>query len=731
MIGCYNIAMKNPFKIEDPEFAAQAEKYENPIPSRSALMAFLDSEKKFLKKDAIAEQIGINNSEQMAGLEARLNSMVRDGQLIVNRRGGFGVRKKLQLIQGRVNAHSDGFGFLISDELENDAFITPRQMRMVMDGDVVVADVKISDTKAGKSEAFIVEVIKRAHTTVAGKLIHEQGLAYLSADNNSIGNIMIPNESLHGAQHNDYVIVNIKKYPYQQRPAFGEVIAVLGQQLNHELSMQLTIASENLPHEWPADVEKIRAAIPKNVDHKNLAPHKDIRKMPLITIDGEDARDFDDAVFVEPTKNGYRLLVAIADVSQYVTPESPLDKEAINRGTSVYFPGKVIPMLPLELSNGICSLNPDQDRLAMVCEMHIDGAGEIQNYEFYRGLMRSHARCTYDDVWEFLDSGENPNNWSKIVIESIKHQYDLYHKLQQQKHARGGIEFNSTDISIHIGKDGLVDDIQQYERNDAHKLIENFMISANVCAAKFLEKHKIPAAFRCHNPPPESKVNDLIIFLKGLGITPDFKGEPTPKDLTQLLDKIQHREDSDLIEQVVLRSQSLATYEAENGGHFGLALSHYAHFTSPIRRYPDLMVHRAINHVVYHKNKPYIYSHEQAVQLCAECSMTERRAESAAREVDARLKCLFMQQFIGDIMVGKVSGVTRFGLFVQLEQYQVDGLIHVTSLPNDYYQYDPIKHQLTGERGGERFRLTDHIQVKVAHVDVDDRKIDFEFIGRA
>src|SRR5690554_2127697 len=327
-------------------------------------MAMFDNDNKFLIKGAIAEQIGINNYQQMAGLEARLNSMVRDGQLIVNRRGGFGVRKKLQLIQGRVNAHSDGFGFLISAELENDAFITPRQMRMVMDGDVVVADVKISDTKAGKSEAFIVEVIKRAHTTVAGKLIHEEGLAYLSADNNSIDNIMIPNESLHGAQHIDYVIVNIKKYPYQNRPAFGEVIAVLGQQLNHELSMQLTIVSENLPHEWPSDVEKMRDKIPKEVDHKGLGPHKDIRNLLLITIDGEDSRDFDDAVYVEPTVKGYKLLVAIADVSHYVTPESPLDREAFHRGTSVYFPGKVIPMLPLELSNGICSLNPNQDRLS-------------------------------------------------------------------------------------------------------------------------------------------------------------------------------------------------------------------------------------------------------------------------------------------------------------------------------------------------------------------------------
>ncbi len=656
--------------------------------------------------------------------------MVRDGQLLVNRRNGYGVRKKLELIQGRVSAHSDGFGFLISDELEDDAFITPKQMRMVMDGDVVLADVQPAHKGNGKHDAFIVEVLQRAHATVAGRLVDEEGLAYVKADNSRISDIMIPREAMGSAKHNDYVTVSIKKYPDKHRPAFGEVIAILGQQLNHELSMQLTIVSEGLPHEWPESVENYRNQIPKTVDEPNIGPHKDIRHLPLVTIDGADARDFDDAVYAEPTDSGYKLLVAIADVSTYVRPDYPLDKEAYNRGTSVYFPGRVIPMLPLELSNGICSLNPHVDRLSMVCEMHINGSGEIQSYEFYRGLMHSHARITYDEAWAYLDGGENTKDWPAAVTESLQHQYHLFKILQQEKHARGGIEFNSTDVFIHIGEDGMVDDIQPYTRNDAHKLIENFMISANVCAAKFIEKHGVPASFRCHNPPPESKVRDLSTFLKGLGVTPNFRDNPTPKDLTKLLNQIQHREDKNLIEQVVLRSQSLASYEASNAGHFGLALTHYAHFTSPIRRYPDLMVHRAIDHIVYHKNERYRYTDGQAEEMNKQCSLTERRAETASREVDARLKCLFMQQFIGDEMLGTVSGVTRFGLFVQLEQYQVDGLIHVTSLPNDYYHHDGIKHQLTGERGGNRFRLTDHVMVKIAAVDLDDRRIDFDYVGK-
>lgn len=722
--------MKNPFNIPDPEFAEQVKKYDNPIPSRTALIKFLEQEKKLLKLESIALKIGIQNDEQFDGLRIRLKSMVRDGQLLVNRCGGYGVRKKLELIQGRVSAHSDGFGFLISEELEEDAFITPKQMRMVMDGDIVLADVQDAYRGNGKQDAYIVEVLQRAHATVAGRLVDESGLAYMKADNSRIGDIMIPRELMGTAKHNDYVTVSIKKYPEKHRPAYGEVIAILGQQLNHELSMQLTIVSEGLPNEWPEEVEKYRPQIPKNVEESELEPHKDIRHLPLVTIDGADARDFDDAVYVEPTEHGFKLLVAIADVSSYVNPGTPLDKEAYNRGTSVYFPGKVIPMLPLELSNGICSLNPDVDRLSMVCEMHFNGMGEVLSYEFYRGLMHSHARITYDEAWSYLNEGANPKQWPESVTESLQHQYHLFKILQNEKHARGGIEFNSSDVFIEIGEDGMVSNIQQYTRNDAHKLIENFMIAANVCAARFIEKHGVPASFRCHNPPPESKVKDLTAFLKGLGVTPNFRNNPTPKDLAKLLSQIQHREDKNLIEQVILRSQSLATYEAENAGHFGLALTHYAHFTSPIRRYPDLMVHRAIDHILYHKDKKYRYSEARAMEMNKQCSMTERRAETASREVDARLKCLFMQQFIGDEMVGTVSGVTRFGLFVELDQYQVDGLIHVTSLPNDYYHHDSIKHQLTGERGGNRFRLTDKVMVKIAAVDLDDRKIDFDYVGK-
>lgn len=723
--------MKNPFKIDDPEFAKQASQYEHPVPSRVALIQFLETHDKLLKLEQIAEAIGIETDEQYIGLKSRLKAMVKDGQLIVNRRKRYGARSKMNFIQGRVEAHADGFGFLISSELKEDAFITPRQMRQVMSGDVVLADIRRDSKSSNRQEAFIVEVLDRAHSTVAGKLIQEQGQAYVQADNNKLADIIIPNESLGSAKHNDYVTVSITQYPSRHRPAFGQVIAVLGQQLNHQLSMQLTIVSEGLPHQWPDKVEAIRAQLPTSVDIQDIGEHQDIRDLPLITIDGADARDFDDAVYVEAKESGYRLVVAIADVSSYVKPRTVLDKEAYHRGTSVYFPGKVIPMLPVELSNGICSLNPNVDRLSMVCDMHIDATGEVTSYEFYRGLMESHARCTYDEVWHYLDQQKPRDNWPEPVLESLQQMYTLFHIMQQQKYARGAIEFRSTDVKIDINTQGMVDDIQPYTRNDAHKIIENFMIAANVCAARFIEKHKVPGAFRVHQPPPESKVKDLLSFLQGLGVRPRFSEQPTPKEFAQLSSQIKHRADSDLIQQVMLRSQSLATYESKNGGHFGLALSHYGHFTSPIRRYPDLLVHRAIDYILYGKKESgsYLYGQTRMEEMCKQCSMTERRAEMASREVDARLKCLFMQQFVGEDMVGVVSGVTRFGLFVVLEQYQVDGLVHVTSLPNDYYDYDSVQHKLQGERSGQVFQLLDKIKVRIAAVDVDDRKIDFDFIS--
>jgi ribonuclease R len=722
---------KNPFNIPDPEFAQQLEKYQHPVPSRGALLTFLNEQKKILSLDKIANKIGVKNDQQLEGLRRRLNAMINDGSLFINRKRGYGVRDKTDLIKGVIQAHADGFGFLVSPELEKDGFILPREMRKVMDGDTVLASIQPGRRK-NKEEAFIVEVLERAHKTLVGKFFNKKGQGIVEPDNSAIDDIIIPSGSEATANDGDYVTVLINEYPNHHRPAIGEVIAILGQKLNSRLAMELTMAASNLPHEWPDDFDRVVSYIPTHVTDEDLSPDvRDIRNLPLVTIDGEDARDFDDAVYAEKNGKGWRLIVAIADVSKYVQPNSELDKEAFKRGTSVYFPGKVIPMLPLELSNGICSLNPQVDRMCMVCDMQVNSTGQVTSYDFYRAVMHSHARITYKQCWKYLSERNKQQKWHKKVPVALDTMNDLYKAMMIEKNQRGAITFNSTDVFISIDKEGQVSGITPYTRNDAHKLIEAFMIAANICAAKFVEKHKIPAAYRVHDTPPERKLTDLKAFLQSLGIKPRFSEPVQPKDFERIINQIQDRDDVNLIESVLLRSQSLASYEAGNGGHFGLALEHYAHFTSPIRRYPDLMIHRAIDYIINKKRpKRYIYSPQKAEEMAAQCSLTERRAETASRDVDARLKCMYMEQFIGEEMTGIISGVTHFGVFVTLDNIMVDGLIHVTSLPNDYYHHEPIQHKLVGERSGHKFQLAEKLKIKVAAVSIDDRKIDFEFIEK-
>ena len=599
--------MKNPFKIPDPEFAQQLKKYKNPIPSRTALLGFLTQQKKILSLEKIATKIGIKSDEQSEALRRRLNAMINDGSLFINRKRGYGVRDKTDLIKGVVQAHADGFGFLVSPELEKDGFIMPQEMRKVMDGDTVLASLQPGRRK-NKEEAFIIEVLERAHKTLAGKYSHKNGQGIVVPDNQTIDDIIVPAGSEVNANNGDFVMVMINEYPNRHRPALGEIIAVLGQKLNSRLAMELTMAAQNLPNQWPENFDSVVKYIPTQVVEDDLNDQvKDIRHLPLVTIDGEDARDFDDAVYSEKNTKGWRLIVAIADVSKYVPANSSIDKEAYNRGTSVYFPGKVIPMLPLELSNGICSLNPQVDRMCMVCDMQINSSGQIINHDFYRAVMHSHARITYKQCWNYLDKQIKQETWDAKVAPALDTMNNLYKAMMLEKNQRGAITFNSTDVHISIDAKGQVSGITPYTRNDAHKLIEAFMIAANISAAKFVEKHKVPAAYRVHDTPPERKLTDLKAFLHSLGIKPDFNDPVEPKDFEKIINQIQTREDVALIESVLLRSQSLASYEAENGGHFGLALKHYAHFTSPIRRYPDLMIHRAIDYIINKKQTKKIY----------------------------------------------------------------------------------------------------------------------------
>jgi ribonuclease R len=455
-----------------------------------------------------------------------------------------------------------------------------------------------------------------------------------------------------------------------------------------------------------------------------------LRELPLVTIDGADARDFDDAVYAQRRKNGWRLVVAIADVSSYVKPGSALDQEAELRATSVYFPGRVIPMLPEALSNGLCSLKPDVDRLCLVCDMSIDNSGNVTRSRFEAAVMRSQARLTYEQVWDWLVSGKPEiRPGAGAVSSSLKDLYGLYKAFRRARTQRGAIDFESTEVKFQFDERGAVEDILPYERNDAHMLIEECMITANVEAAKFLLRNRLPAPFRAHEPPQPDRVESLEQFLRGLGIRIPWKRRPEPRDFEQIVQQVKGREDQPLIMAVLLRAQSLATYQVANTGHFGLALEAYAHFTSPIRRYPDLMVHRAIHYVLKHRGtEGFPWSRDRVEKLAEQCSHRARRAEEAERDVNDRLKAYFMERHIGDVFKGQVTGVTSFGMFVEIARNHVSGLVHITSLPNDYYHYDPVVHRLTGDRTGKVFQLAQKVKVKVVAVNVDERKIDFELV---
>jgi ribonuclease R len=548
-------------------------------------------------------------------------------------------------------------------------------------------------------------------------------------------NIMIPPDARLEAQHGQLVVCEIVQAPDAKRPPIGGVLAVLGDKLTASLAVEAAIHGHEIPHEFPPEVLAQAAAVPVDVEPATAAARVDLRSLPLVTIDGEDAKDFDDAVYCEPNRNGFRLVVAIADVSHYVRPGTPLDVEATKRATSVYFPGFVVPMLPETLSNGICSLKPKVDRLCFVCDMQVDRNGEVTESKFYEAVMNSHARLTYTQVWNAVGEGVPEEDRGQALafigplLPQIERLHQLYRILDKARKKRGAIEFETSEVRFVLGPQGEVTQAGMIQRNDAHKLIEECMIAANVQAACFLLPSLIPAPYRDHDKPPEAKYADLLEFLKEFKLRMPPWGKVQPRDFRQLLETIRDRPDAALLESVVLRSQSLAVYAPDNIGHFGLALAAYAHFTSPIRRYPDLLVHRAIKHALGGGNADlYLYSAHEMAALSLQCSERSRRADEAQREVDERYRAAWMEQHVGRQFAGTISGVTSFGLFVELDDSKVNGLVHVTQLPKDFYHFDPIRKTLTGERRGREYRLGDRVEIVVLKASVEDRRIDFRLV---
>ena len=723
----------------DPHAEREARKYDKPIASREMILNTLAEAGEPMTWQQLAEVLNLNDEENIEALSRRLRAMERDGQVVRNRRNGYGPLDKMDMVHGRIQAHPDGFGFLIPDDGSDDLFMSAREMRSLMHRDRVVVRVAGIDRR-GRREGIVVEVLERNTHQVVGRFQLDGGMAFVIPDNKRIvHDIAVLPENAGDAEHGQIVLVELLQQPSRRRQPMGRVIETMGDHMAPGMEIDIALRSHELPYQWPDEVDDQISGLKPEVPESAKQGREDIRDIPLVTIDGEDARDFDDAVYCEPHggngSSDWRLLVAIADVSHYVEVESALDKEAVTRGTSVYFPGRVIPMLPEILSNGLCSINPKVDRLCMVCEMIVGSNGKVKSHRFFEGLMRSHARLTYDQVAAMLGDNRQGGDASlckqfSAVLPHLENLYELYRVFDRRRKQRGAIEFETTETTIVFGKGKKIDRIVPLIRNDAHKMIEECMIAANVEAAKFLAANEMPTLYRDHETPKEEKLADLRVFLSELGLDLPGGDKPEAQNYALLLAAVRERPDAHLIQTVMLRSLNQAVYSPDNKGHFGLALSEYAHFTSPIRRYPDLLVHRAIRHVLRSgTDSNFHYTMSDMHNLGLHCSQTERRADEATRDVTDWLKCEYMMDKVGESFDGIVTSVLGFGLFVELADIYVEGLVHITSLRNDYYHFDAGKHTLTGEHSRKSYRLGDPVRVRVARVDLDDKKIDFEMLG--
>ncbi|KIC08125.1 ribonuclease [Morococcus cerebrosus] len=709
---------------KDPFLKREKQRYEHPLPSREWIIELLEQKGVPSKIEVLARELSITE-EEYEFFERRLKAMARDGQVLINRRGAVCAADKLDLVKCRVEAHKDGFGFAVplTPTKDGDFVLYERQMRGIMHGDIVTVRPAGIDRK-GRREGTVLDIVERAQSKVVGRFYMDRGVAILEAEDKRLNQSIVlePDSVAHFKPESGQVIVGeIETYPEQNRPAVAKIIEVLGDYADSGMEIEIAVRKHHLPYQFSEACAKAAKKIPDHVRKSDLKGRVDLRDLPLVTIDGETARDFDDAVFAEKIGRNYRLVVAIADVSHYVRPDDAIDTDAQERSTSVYFPRRVIPMLPENLSNGICSLNPDVERLCMVCDMVITYAGNIKEYRFYPAVMRSHARLTYNQVWDWIsDDLDHPH---KAQIDTL---YKLFKILQKKRFERGAVEFESVETQMLFDDNGKIEKIVPVVRNDAHKLIEECMLAANVCAAEFLMKNKHTALFRNHLGPTPEKLATLREQLGLLGLQLGGGDNPTPKDYAALAEQFKGRPDAELLQVMMLRSMQQAVYEPHCDGHFGLAYEAYAHFTSPIRRYPDLTVHRAIkavlNQQTYTPNKSW-----QA--LGVHTSFCERRADDASRDVENWLKTYYMRDKVGEIFEGKISGMTNFGLFVTLDGIHIDGLVHISDLGEDYFNFRPEIMAIEGERSGIRFNMGDKVSVRVARADLDTSKIDLTLIS--
>ena len=715
---------------QDPHFAREKEKYERPLPSREFLETVFKKEDIPLTAKEIVEAFGLARNAKIA-IAKRLNAMEKAGVLLRNRREGYCLVNKISVIIGTVIGHKDGFGFVKPDAGGDDVFLSHRQMKSALHGDRVAVRVKGKDRR-GRPEGHLVEVLERKTTEIVGRYVHEKGLRLVVPNNTRFSqSVFIADQHQNKAQPGDIVLVEITEYPSKVNPPIGKIKKILGKAEDPGLERLIAILSHGLPYMWSDEIKEETNAWGDAVTESDKKGRVDLRDLPLVTIDGADAKDFDDAVYVEKNASGWRLVVAIADVSHYVKMNSELDKEAHNRGTSVYFANKVVPMLPEALSNGLCSLMPKVDRLCMVCDIQLDKTAKVQKSKFYQGVMHSHARLTYTQVASMLiDKDETLRKKYKALLPDLENGLALYHLFDKARKKRGTLDFDLPQVKMDFDDKDKVTDIHLYERNPIHKMIEEFMIAANVEAAKFLGGKGVDTLYRTHPTPDMDRMEELSKFLNLHGLSLGRYKKLTSKLFAKVIEEAKETDYSEMIETVILRSMSRAVYSPDNVGHFGLAHENYAHFTSPIRRYPDLLVHRGIRHLIEGgKAKDFAYNEKAMEALGVHCSMTERRADDATREATDWLKCEFMSERVGEVFEAIITSVQDFGIFVEIPQYKIEGLVHVTALDNDYYQYDRERQWLRGEHSGKTYKLRDDVKVKLTEVNMVERQMAFEVVG--
>ncbi len=735
--------------------------YANPIPDRAAILELLKKQSQALSQKSIAQQLELTSDEQLEALRRRLIAMSRDGQVHSDRNQHYWPVLENEYLKGTVIGHREGFGFLRCEGHSKDFVLHSSQMSKVFDGDLVLA-LPNGFNQRGREEARIIKVLQANTRQLVGRIEQRDGNYYLLANNQKITQrIEIPEAQLQGAQDGQYVSAELVQYPHKRNNAQAHVSEILGEPMAPRMEITLALHNHEIPHKWPEQALQQAELLGDEVSEQDKLNRIDLRALPFVTIDGEDAQDFDDAVYCQADeRGGWRLWVAIADVSHYIKTGTALDQEAQKRGTSVYFPGHVVPMLPEAISNGLCSLKPKLDRLALVCEMQITPAGELLAYQFYEAVIHSHARLSYTEVGNLLansQSSRQQDNPNSELLSDIQQLHALYRVLAEARQRRGAIDFSTQENRFIFNSEAKIEQIVPVQRNDAHKLIEECMLCANLATAAFLSQLSIPSLYRVHQGPKAKKLKALRSFLAERGLNLAGGEQPSPADYNQLLSQTAARVDAAVIQTMLLRSMNQAVYSPENEGHFGLAFAAYAHFTSPIRRYPDLLVHRAIRAVIHSKEtggifkriikklggkgfdpvkrvtplrpqpfkQNYPYQISEILALAEHCSMCARRADEASWEVDAWLKCHYMQAKLGEQFQATISGVNSFGLFVELADIPVEGSIHISALADDFYHFDATKQRLLGERKAKAYSIGQPISVTLARIDLDQRKIEF------